>query len=153
MGRLFLLPIKSTMAWWETSQPQLQSFILLLYFTCPDLCREMEQGDQTIRAALCHCSSHTFTLLQLMLLFLAISFLYGTSICFNKRSSTAVGGYLLHRDVHELHGDRLYHGLFQMLHSNLGSSSWSTSTPSFFNDLGVCRVAAVTDSHSSLSQF
>lgn len=110
--------------------------------------------DQSMTAALCHCSSHTFPLLQGVLLFMVISFLQGTSICSNERSSIAVGGYLLHRDLHELLADRLLpHGLFQRLQDNLCSSSWRTLTPSFFNDLDVCRVVAVTDSHSCPSQL
>lgn len=108
--------------------------------------------DQSVTAALCHCSSHTFPLLQRGLLFMVFSFLQGT--CFNKRSSIAAGGYLLHIDLHGLQGDwLLHHGLLQGLQDKFFSSFWSTSSPSFFNDLGVCRVVAVTDSHSSLSQL
>ena len=42
-------------------------------------------------------------------------------------------------------GDSLpYHGLLHRLHGNFCSSTWSTSSPSFCTDLGVCRV----DSHT-----
>jgi len=36
------------------------------------------------------------------------------------------------------------------LQGNLCSGAWSTSSPSFFTDLGVCRVVSPTYSHSSL---
>ena len=41
--------------------------------------------------------------------------------------------------------------LLHRLQGNLCSSDWSTSSPSFFTDLGVCRVVSLTSSHSSLS--
>ena len=42
--------------------------------------------------------------------------------------------------------DGLHHGL----QGNLCSGTWSTSSPSFYTDLGVCRVVSLTLSHSSL---
>lgn len=106
--------------------------------------------DQSIAAALCHCYSHTFPLLHPALHLMVFSFLQGTSTCSKERSSIAAGGCLLHIDLHGLQGDRLpHHGPFQRLQGNFSSSSGSTPTPSFFNDLGVCKVVAVTDSYSS----
>lgn len=74
--------------------------------------------------------------------------------------------YLLHRGLlHGLQGDNLlHHGLLhacwgltlvgsQALHSqnqynrlqgNLCSGTWSTSSPSFFTDFGVCRIVSLT---------
>ncbi|KAK4811166.1 hypothetical protein QYF61_019797 [Mycteria americana] len=44
-------------------------------------------------------------------------------------------------DLHGLQGDSLpHHGLHHGLQGNLCSGTWSTSFPSFFTDLGVCRV-------------
>jgi len=43
-----------------------------------------------------------------------------------------------------------HHGFLQGLQGNLCSSAWSTSSPSFFTDLGVCGVVSLTLSHSSL---
>jgi len=45
----------------------------------------------------------------------------------------------------------LWRGVLHRLQGNLCSSAWSTSSPSFFNDLGVCRVVSLASSHSSLS--
>ena len=54
-------------------------------------------------------------------------------------------------DLHGLQGDSLpHHGLPHGLQGNLCSSTWSTSSPSFFPDLGVCRVFPLAYSHSSL---
>jgi len=54
-------------------------------------------------------------------------------------------------DLHGLQSDSLpYHGLLHRLQGNLCSRAWSTSSPSFFTDLGVCGVVSLT-SHSSLS--
>ena len=54
-------------------------------------------------------------------------------------------------DLHGLQGDSLpHHGLHHGLQGNLCSGAWSTSSPSFFTDLGVCRVVSLTYSHSSL---
>ncbi|KAM9591464.1 uncharacterized protein ACIBXB_006257 [Morphnus guianensis] len=54
-------------------------------------------------------------------------------------------------DLHGLQGDSLpHHGLHHGLQGNLCSGAWSTSSPSFFTDLGVCRVVSLTCSHSSL---
>ena len=52
-------------------------------------------------------------------------------------------------DLHGLQEDSLpHHGLLHGLQWNL--CSWSTSCPSFFTNLGVCRVVSLTYSHSSL---
>ena len=54
-------------------------------------------------------------------------------------------------DLPGLQGDSLPHrGLPHGLQGNLCSSAWSTSSPSFCTDLGVCRVVSLTCSHSSL---
>ena len=54
-------------------------------------------------------------------------------------------------NLHGLQGDSLpHHGLPHGLQGNLCSGAWSTSSPSFFPDLGVCRVVPLTYSHSSL---
>ncbi|KAM9599800.1 uncharacterized protein ACIBXB_003644 [Morphnus guianensis] len=54
-------------------------------------------------------------------------------------------------DLHGLQGDSLPHrGLPHGLQGNLCSGAWSISSPSFFTDLGVCRVVSLTCSHSSL---
>ena len=56
-------------------------------------------------------------------------------------------------NLHGLQGDNLpHHGLHHRLQGkkNFCSSVWSTSSPSFFTDLGVCRVFSLTSSHSSL---
>jgi len=43
-------------------------------------------------------------------------------------------------DLHGLQVDSLpHHGLHYMLQGNLCSGTWSTSSPSYFADLGVCR--------------
>jgi len=53
--------------------------------------------------------------------------------------------------LHGLQGDSLpHHGLLHRLQGNLCSGTWSTSSPSFFTDLGFCRVVSLTYSHSSL---
>ena len=53
--------------------------------------------------------------------------------------------------LHGPQGDNLHHhGLHHRLQGNLCSGTWSTSSPSFFTDLGVCRVVSLTFSHSSL---
>jgi len=44
-------------------------------------------------------------------------------------------------DLHGLQGDSLpHHGLLHGLQGYLCSGAWSTSSPSFFTDLGVCRA-------------
>jgi len=55
-------------------------------------------------------------------------------------------------DLHGLQGNNLpHHGLHHKLQGKiLCSGIWSTSSPSFFTDLGVCRVVSFTSSHSSL---
>ena len=54
-------------------------------------------------------------------------------------------------DLPGLQGDNLpHHGLHHGLQGNLCSGAWSTSSPSFFTDLGVCRAVSLTCSHSSL---
>ncbi|KAK4832092.1 hypothetical protein QYF61_020707 [Mycteria americana] len=54
-------------------------------------------------------------------------------------------------DLHGLQGDTLpHHGLHHRLQGNLCSGAWSTSSTSFFTDLGVCRVVSLTYSHSCL---
>jgi len=55
-------------------------------------------------------------------------------------------------DLHGLQGDSLpHHGLHHELQGKaLCSGVSSTSSTSFFNDLGVCRVVSPTSSHSSL---
>jgi len=53
-------------------------------------------------------------------------------------------------DLHGLQGHSLpHHGL---RHGCRGvcSSAWRTFSPSFFTDLGVCRVVSLASSHSSL---
>jgi len=54
--------------------------------------------------------------------------------------------------LHGLQGDKLpHHGLHHELQGKtLCSRISSTSSPSFFTDLGVCRVVSFTSSHSSL---
>lgn len=53
---------------------------------------------------------------------------------------------------HELQRDKLHHsGFYHGLERNFYSSIWSTSSPTFFTDLGVSRVVPVTYSHSSLT--
>jgi len=51
-----------------------------------------------------------------------------------------------------LQGDNLpHHSLHHELQGKgLCSGTWSTSSPSFFTDLGVCRVVSFTSFHSSL---
>jgi len=55
--------------------------------------------------------------------------------------------------LHGLQGDYLpHHRLHHELQGKtLCSGIWSTSSPFFFTDLGVCRVVSFTSSHSSLS--
>jgi len=55
-------------------------------------------------------------------------------------------------DLHGLQGHSLpHHGLHHELQGKaLCFGILSTSSPSFFTDLGVCRVASLTSSHSSL---
>jgi len=56
-------------------------------------------------------------------------------------------------DIHGLQGHSLpHHGLHHELQGKaLCSGISSTSSPSFFTDLGVCRVVFLTPSHSSLN--
>jgi len=55
-------------------------------------------------------------------------------------------------DLHGLQGNNLpHHGLHHELQGKgLCSGILSTSSPSFFTDLGVCRVVSLTSSHSPL---
>jgi len=53
-------------------------------------------------------------------------------------------------DPHELQGNNLpYHGLHHKLQEK-ALTFWAPPPPSFFTDLGVCRVLSLTSSHSSL---
>ena len=53
--------------------------------------------------------------------------------------------------LHGLQGDNVqHHGLHHRLQGILRSGTWSTSSPSFFTDLGVCRVVPLTSYHSAL---
>lgn len=63
--------------------------------------------------------------------------------------------YLLcHGVLHGLQGDNLHHyGLHHGLQGNLCSRAWTTSSPSFFTDLGVCKVVCLTCILTSLSQL
>ena len=58
-------------------------------------------------------------------------------------------------DLHGLQGDSLpHHGLFHRLQGNVFSGAWTTSSPSFFNELGVCRVLTPLSScKNALTQF
>jgi len=64
----------------------------------------------------------------------------------------ATGGYICSTvDLRGLQGHGLpHHGVLHELQENLCSSVWSTSSPSFLTNLGVCRVVALTSSHSSV---
>jgi len=54
-------------------------------------------------------------------------------------------------DLRGLQGHSVpHHGLLHRLQGNLCSGAWSTSSPSFFTGLGVCKVFSLTSSHSSL---
>jgi len=54
-------------------------------------------------------------------------------------------------DLHGLQGNSLpHHGLLHGLQGHLCSGTWSTSSPSFFTNLGVCRVVSLRNSYSSL---
>jgi len=54
-------------------------------------------------------------------------------------------------DLHGLQGDSPpHHSPHHGLQGNLCSGTWSTSSPSFFTDLGVCTAVSLTSSHSSL---
>jgi len=55
-------------------------------------------------------------------------------------------------DLHGVQGDSLpHHGLLHELQGKtLCSGAWSTSSPSFSTDLGVCRAVSLTSSHFSL---
>jgi len=67
------------------------------------------------------------------------------------RPPWALSGDLLNRGPPWLQGDSLpHHGLLHGLQGNLCPSAWSTSSPSFFTVLGVCRAVSLTYSHSSL---
>ena len=53
-------------------------------------------------------------------------------------------------DLHGLQGHSLpHHSLLHGLQGNLCSSAWSTSSPSFFTDLGACRALFLTYFQSS----
>ncbi|KAK4823599.1 hypothetical protein QYF61_003799 [Mycteria americana] len=57
-------------------------------------------------------------------------------------------------DLHGLQGDSLpHHGLYHGLQGNLCSSAWSTSCPSFFTDLGVCRQVKGEKNNTEKSQM
>jgi len=58
-------------------------------------------------------------------------------------------------DLHGLQRDNLPHyGPLHRLQGNLCSSTWRTSSSSsFFTDLGTCRAVSLTCSHSSLLQL
>jgi len=63
----------------------------------------------------------------------------------------AAGRDLLHREPPWAAGHSLPHqGLLHGLQGNLCPDAWSTSTPSFCTDLGVCRAVSLTSSHFSL---
>ena len=51
-------------------------------------------------------------------------------------------------DLHGLQGHNLpHHGIYHGLQGKLCFGAWSISSPSFFTDLGVCRVVSLTSSH------
>ena len=53
-------------------------------------------------------------------------------------------------DLHGLQGDSLcHHGLLHGLQGNLCTSAWSTSSPSFCTDHGVCRIVLYILTHLS----
>jgi len=62
----------------------------------------------------------------------------------------AAGGYLLHRGPTWAAEAQPHHGLLHGPQENLCSSAWTTSSLSSFTDLGVCRVAFLTSSDSSV---
>jgi len=84
---------------------------------------------------------------------------YGVTASFRHPPAPAWGPF--HRlqvdicstvDLHGLKGNNLPHrGLQHKLQGKtLCSGIWTTSSPSFFTELGVCRVVSFTSSHSSL---
>jgi len=68
----------------------------------------------------------------------------GTSTCSGVGSSTGCSVAICSSVVFQrLQRDNLHrHGLHDVLQWNLCSSMWTTSSPSFFTDLGVCRAAS-----------
>jgi len=74
--------------------------------------------------------------------------LRASTCCGVESLPQATGGDLLHRGPPWAAGDSLPHyGLHHGLYGeNLCSSILSTSLPSFFTDLGVCRVVSLTQS-------
>jgi len=85
-----------------------------------------------------------------------VLFLHRVTASFGHPPALAWGGYLQVNicssvDLNRLQGDSLHHhGILHGLHENLCSGTWSTSSPSFFTALGVCRLVSLTSSHSSL---
>jgi len=84
---------------------------------------------------------------------------HGVAASFRHTSGPAWGLFLRLQveicstvDFHGLQGASLpQHGLHSgMQGKKICFSIWSTSSPSFFTDLGVCRVVSFTSSHSSL---
>ena len=66
-------------------------------------------------------------------------------------TSWAAGEDLLHLGPPwAAEGSLPHHGLLHRLQGNLCSGARSTSSPSFFTDLGVCRVVSLTYAHFSL---
>jgi len=74
------------------------------------------------------------------------SLLEGTTTCSGIVSSTGCRVDICPTvDLYGLPGDNLFHhGLHHRLQWNLCSGAWSTSSPSFFTDLCVCRVVCLT---------
>ena len=70
------------------------------------------------------------------------------STCSSVGSSMDCSGSLLHGEPPCAAGRQP--ALLQGLQGNLCSGAWSTSSPSFFTDLVVCRVVSLTSAHSSL---
>jgi len=93
------------------------------------------------------------TLLQCGLSMGPCIFLQGTFTCCNmESSSTDCRAYVLHHSHPWAAWVSLpHHGLLHRLQENLFSDAWSTFSPSFFTDLGVCGPVFLTFSHSSLT--
>jgi len=64
---------------------------------------------------------------------------------FLRASSAAAAWHLLHHGfLHGVQGHNLlHHGLLHQLYRNLCFGTWSTSSFSFFTELGVCRAASL----------
>jgi len=86
-------------------------------------------------------------------LFMGCSSLQGIFICCSAGSSTGCRLDTCYTVVlHGLQGNNLHqHGLHHKLQQHPCSNTWSTSFPSSFTDCGVCRVVALTYSHSFLA--